>query len=346
MNAKLILWSLFLLLSLSACQPDEVPPPDVSDVPASLEVLRFDRALMALDTNDLAGGIAALGDRFGEFANVYFTHIIPLRRGDFSPAEQLEIMKAFLTFPLITEIDSASTAQFPPAEIEAQREAILQALRYYRYYLPTAPQPDTLVFYLAQFELAAFLYGDGNLGVGLDFFLGPDYNYQRIDAREAIFSRYLARTYTPAHLPEKVMRVVIEDYFPQPRGGSLIDYLIYEGKKLYLLDKVLPATPDSILHEVTAAQMEWLRENEVSIYAHLQKENLLYATEADLIRKLTQPAPTTPGMPTDSPGQAVNYLGRRIVEDFVRANPDVTMEELLAEEDGQKILAAARYKPR
>jgi len=51
-------------------------------------------------------------------------------------------------------------------------------------------------------------------------------------------------------------------------------------------------------------------------------------------------------MPTDSPGQAVNYLGKKIVEAYVKANPRVTMAQLLEISDGQKVLAGARYKPK
>ncbi|MEM1358036.1 MAG: hypothetical protein AAGF89_07550 [Bacteroidota bacterium] len=347
MNAKLTVSTLLIVLSFWSCTGDEeLPPPDVSNVNAPLEVLRFDRSLMALDTGQLLAGLQALDQEYGEFADVYLTHIIPLRRGDFSPEEQTDIIKAFLTFPLVKEIDQEVQLQFPATILEEQRQALQQALRYYRYYLPAAPVPDTLVAYLAQFELAGFLYGDGNLAVGLDFFLGPGYNYEAVDPREPIFSSYLTRSYTPEHLSTKLMRVLISDYLPAPRSGRLIDYLIYEGKILYLLNRVLPEVPDHVIHEVSEEEMTWLWENEIRIYAHLQKERQLYETNADLIRKLTQPAPSSPGMPAESPGQAVNYLGEQIVAAYVKANPRVSMEELLRIEDGQQILAGARYKPK
>lgn len=345
-NVKLTLLSLIALFLWSCSEDEELPPPDISGIASPVTLVRFDRELMALDTADLAGGIRRLDERYPDFTDVYLRQIIPLRRGDFSPEEQLLMMKAFLTFPLIREVDSVVQQRFPAQALEAQQQSLEKALRYYKFYLPFAPRPDTLLTFFSQFELAAALYGDGNLAVGLEFFLGPDYNYQRVDPRETIFSGYLARTYTPEHMTEKLMRVLIEDRVPRPRAGRLIDHLIYKGKKLFLLDKVLPEAPDSILQEVTAAQMEWLHNNEIPIYAYLQKENYLYSTDPTLIKKYTQPSPTTQGMPREAPGQAVNYLGKKIIEAYVRANPRVTMAELLDIEDGQKILAGARYKPR
>lgn len=347
-NAKLTVLSLFLVLILVSCGSDrkELPPPDVSSLRSPVALIRFDRAMMGIDTADVASGMESLDQEFGDFTEVYFRHITPLRRGDLSPEEQLFAMKAFLSYPLIQEVDKLVAERFTPAVMDRQKEQLEQALRYYKYYLPDAPRPDTLVAFVAQFELAAFLYGDGQMAVGLDFFLGPEFDYQSVDAREPIFSDYLARAYTPEHMTSKLMQVLIDDYVPRPRAGRLIDFIIYEGKKAYLLNKVLPETPDQILHETTEEEMEWLRDNEIAIYASLQKENQFFDESPDLVRMLTQPAPSSPGMPAESPGRAVNYLGEKIVEAFIRTNPKTTMEELLAMEDGQKILAGARYKPK
>lgn len=347
-NVKLTVCLLLLVCGFSACNNDneELPPPDVSGINLNVEVLRFDRAMMDIDTLDTGPGIARLDRDFGSFTNIFLKHVIPLRRGDFSPEEQKDVMRAFLTYPLVKNIDRLVTDQFSDADIGEQQANLEQALRYYKYYLPEAAVPDTLVTYLSQFELAAFLYGEGQLAVGLDFYLGPDFDYLTVDPREPIFSAYLSRTYTPEHMTEKLMRVLIEDYLPRPRAGRLVDYLLYEGKKLYLLDRVLPETSDHLIHEVTEEQMGWLERNEIAIYAQLQKENQFYSTDPTLIKKLTQPAPYSQGMPRESPGQAVNFLGKRIIESYVRANPKVTMAELMAIEDGQQILAGARYKPR
>jgi len=346
-NAKIALLSLLILILYWSCGEDDEPtPPDISGTSSPLTLVRFERDLMALDTNDLAASIEKLEQRHPEFTDIYLRRILTLRRGDFSPEEQMMMMKAFLTFPLIAEINRKVNRRFSDEVMEDYREEVERALRYYKYFLPEAPRPDTLLTFTSQFEIATALYGDGNLAAGLEFYLGPEFDYQDVDPRATIFSGYLARSYTPAHLTSKLMKTLIEDRVPVPRAGRLIDHLIYEGKKLYLLDRVLPETPDSVLHEVTAEQMDWLRGNEIAIYAHLQKEKQLYSVNTTLIKKLTQPAPSTQGMPTESPGQAVNYLGKKIVEAYVKANPRVTMARLLEISDGQKILAGARYKPK
>lgn len=345
-NAKLVLLSLLTALLWSCGEDYEEPVPDISAITAPVVLVRFDRDLMALDTNDMAAAMADLEARHPEFTDLYLRRILPLRRGDFSPEEQRMMLRAFVTADFIREVNQEVQVAFPDVKMEQQRAAFERALRYYKFYLPDAPRPDTLMAFTSQFELAAALYGDGDIAVGLEFFLGPDYDYAAVDPRETIFSDYLARSYTPQHLTSKLMQPIIEDRIPKARGGRLIDAIIYEGKKLYLLHRVLPETPDHVLHEITEEQMEWLRANEVPIYAHLQRENHLYRTDPTLIKKYTQPAPSTQGMPPEAPGRAVNYLGLQIVRAYVRANPRLTMAELMAQTDGQAILAGARYKPR
>ncbi|MCP9237458.1 hypothetical protein [Lewinella sp. JB7] len=336
-----------LLLILGSCSPDEPPPPDVSHIDVPLTVLRFDRALAELDTTTLDTEMARLDETFGDFTDVYFTHIVPLRGGDLNPAESSNVLRAYLEYPLTRFVDSIVGQRFGAGpQVQRLTEELRQSLRYYKHYLPGAPLPDTLVTYDSHFELAAFLYGDGQLAAGLEFFLGPDFDYQLVNPEEPIFSDYLARSYTPAHFTGKLLRVLIEDRFPAPRSGRLIDYLVYEGKKLYLLDLLQPETPDHVVYEVSPEEMEWLRDNETEIYAYLQRENELYATDVNKIKKYTGPAPYSQGMPRESPGGAVNYVGRQIVASFLSANPDVSIAELMAMQDGQDILRRARYKPR
>ena len=347
LKVKVIAAALLAGLLLTGCAPEEsFPVPDVSGLESPVTLVRYDRALSALDTADLAAAVATLEDRYPVFTDVYLTDVLPLRRRLSDPEEQLLALRAFFAYPLVREIDSLVSARFTDADLAEQTARLEQALRYYRHYLPNAPRPDTLVTFYSQFEVAAALYGNGDLAAGLEFFLGPDYDYQRVSARDPIFSAYLARSYTPDHLTGKLMRVVIDDFVDPPRGGKLIDHLIYEGKKRFLLERVLPGVPAHVVHEVSPEQQAWLAENEIAIYAHLQKEKHLYATDPVLIRKYTQPAPSSQGMPAESPGQAVNFLGQRIVEAYVRNNPGVDMAALLAETDGQRILAGARYKPR
>ena len=352
-DRRLFIVLLLCLLGWSGCTDDDSPPPpDVSDITVNLTVLRFDQALASLDTTDLTSTLATLDRQYGSFTDVFFTHLVPVRRGDFSPAEGQRVLRAYLDYPLTHFVDSLVAENYGDATggagppVQNLVEELTTSLKYYRHYFPAAPLPDTLVTYTNNFELAAFLYGDGQLAAGLDFFLGPAFDYSQVDPNEPIFSAYLAQSYTPEHFAGKLLRVLLEDRFPPPRSGRLIDYLVYEGKKLYVLERLLPEVPRHVVYEVTEEEMAWLEDNETPIYAYLQREDELYSTDVNKIRKYTGPAPYSVGMPQESPGGAVNFLGRQIVASYMALHPEVTLVELMELGDGQEILRGARYKPR
>ena len=108
-----ILFGAALVVALASCTNEPaVPRPDLSGTDVDLTVLRFDRALAEVDTSAAGGGAAGamsrLGGAFGDFTAVYFTHLIPLRRGDLSPAEQ---RAAFRTVTELTA-DPAATRTY------------------------------------------------------------------------------------------------------------------------------------------------------------------------------------------------------------------------------------------
>lgn len=332
------------LFFLTACGTDEPPPPNVDHLKKELTVLRFEQDLFAIDTNDIANEIAALEAKYTDFTDVYFRYAIPLKRGDFGPNEQVDVLKAFLRYPLIREVYAATQAKF--SELQSSKADLEKAMAYYAYYFPAADVPDTLVTFMSQFEYAGFLYGNNQLAVGLDMYLGPNYDYKAVSPAEPIFSDYLTRTYTPAYLPVKMSQLLIEEQLSEPEQGRLIDYMIYHGKELYLLDLLLPQSPDSLKLEITAAQSAWLQENETEVYIYLQSQELLFETDVRKYRKYIDPSPNSPGMPDGAPGRSANYIGWKIVEQWMKNNPQATIKDLLDIQDGQRILAESRYKPR
>ena len=112
------------------------------------------------------------------------------------------------------------------------------------------------------------------------------------------------------------------------------------------MDHLLPYTQDSIIIEYTEDQLNWCDENQIQIWAYFLKEDLFYETDNNKINKLVNPAPNHPNMPPEAPGRTGNYIGWKIVEAFMQRQPDMTLSDLVAYEDEQKILEISKYKPR
>lgn len=334
---------LLLVATLFSCQSDnEDPVPDVSDIAVDVHLKRFEQDFFRLDTNNLAPDLARLDSLYPNFTPIFFGQLLGLADPALSEADRLAYIRGFLSFPGIRRLYDTTQIVYP--NLDDIRSQYQQAFQFYRYYFPKRPVPDVTT-YISEFSLATFIYDTASLAVGLDFFLGSDYPYQQYNPGNSNFSAYLTRTFDRRHLVSKSLQPLVDDLLGPPMGERLLDMMLYNGKKLYILDRLLPSTPDSVLLEMTTAQTEWLFDNELEMWAYFLQENLLYSSKWQDIRKYVEYSPSSPGMPPEAPGRTADFIGWRIVREYMRRHPQATLDELIALRDAQQLLDASRYKP-
>jgi hypothetical protein len=123
--------------------------------------------------------------------------------------------------------------------------------------------------------------------------------------------------------------------------------MIDNGKKLYILDKIMPYTQDSVIFDYPKSSLDWCKKNEILTWSYILNEKLLFSERKMDWDKLVNPSPMgTVKMPTESPGRVGNWIGYNIVKAYMRKFPETTFEQLLAQKDAQKILDSSKYKPK
>jgi len=332
-------WLLIVLVALffSSCKEEKFIP-DVSKIKVEIKIKRFEQDLFQLDTNDIADGLDQLREKYGNFfEEVYLRIMSDPSRPDAAPEEIIsEIIKNEQVRKLY---DTCMLVYKDPRAVEQE---LSRMFKFYKYYLPERPVPE-VVSYISEFSLGTFTYGDSLVGFSWEFFLGAnDPHYD-----PAIFPNYIQRTMTRDYLLPKIAEAVAGNLVGDAGGNRLLDFMIQNGKTLYIKDLLLPETPDSIKLEYTAEQVKWVENNELEVWAHFLKENLLYSSKMRDIQKLINHSPVAPGgMPQEAPGRTANWLGWQIVKAYMKKFPDTTLEELLAEHDAQTILDKSKYKPK
>ena len=330
--------SFILLVTIyQSCSLDKNIP-DVSHIQSDVKVQRFEQDLFAIDTNNIASGIQSLEAKYGTFYSEVFLKIISdLRNPDATPEELIGKM---VKNEAIRKLHDTCMVIYPNAD--AINEQLSDAFRYYQYYFPNDSVP-TIYSYISEYSLGSFTYEDKYAGFGWDFYLGSDYkgydpNY---------FPNYIKARMSKEYIVPKLVEAIANDKIGQQKGDRFIDYIVHNGKVLYLKDLLLPYTPDSIKLEYSTAQTEWVENNEVKMWAHFLREEYLYSTNHRDFRKLIDHSPIAPpGMPQEAPGRAGNWMGWQIIKSFMNRHPDMPIDELLAMDDAQEILEKGRYKPR
>lgn len=340
----------FFIMSvvLSGCLTSEKKKaPKIPEQDITVDFVRFDHKLMETPNALILDSLQSWNRQYPSFSQIYFQQILKFRSPSLERKEMVEQIEQFKVFPTTSLIQSRIDSIFP--DMEPYNRAIRRAFQYAKYYLKEVP--NMRVYYCnSEFSVQRFLFNDSErvdgIGVSLDLFLGEDFPYQRFMPDIPSFSAYMRRTYTREHLVKKVMEAWVEDVLGENKSSTLLEHMVYNGKKLYVLNKVLPTTPDTILLEYTERQLNWVEHNEQEMWAYLLKNKLFYSHDINKISTLVNPSPTSSGMPPASPGRTGNYLGWKIIEAYMARNPQIDLTGLIKENNAKKILLSSKFKPK
>jgi hypothetical protein len=311
--------------------------PDVSDIAVEVRLDRFDQALFALDTNKIADGLKALAIKYPDFLPFFLTEIA---HDQTNPNETpLEAISGFVTATQVRRIYDSCQVAYP--DLNWLKKDLEQMLRYYRYYFPKKPLPR-FVTAVTEFIGDAYAVNDSLVMIGLDMFLGEQFSGYDPE----YFPQYLRRQFQKDYMTTKVALAMSSRIAGPPPGEKILDYMIHNGKILYLMDRLLPAVPDSMKMGYTRAQMEGCYTNEQEVWARLLELNVLYQNLNNKNQKIVMPSPSADNVFQEAPGEIGNWVGWQIVKAFVQRNPDTSLEEMLNFKDSQQFLEQAKYKPK
>lgn len=341
---RLLLFSFLAMISWPSCQCNKSNDiPDVSHIKAEVKIKRFEKDLFSLDTSGMAGSLEALDQSYPEFAPLFFGQILGSLDPRVAPEGHEAYVKGFITHPEVRKLYDTTMIVYP--DLAFLEKDLEKAFQYLKFYFPGAEEPDLTTF-ISEYTIGYFIYGKNSLALGLDFFLGAEYPYAGYNPGNANFSSYLTRTFNRDHLAMKALLPLADDLTGAPAGNRLLDFMIHNGKKLYILDHLLPFVSDTVIMEYTPAQLAWCKDNELDIWAHFLREDLLYSSSQRDIRKLVEYSPDSPGMPPEAPGRTANWIGWQIVKAYMKRNPQLSMQALIDQRDAQAILDLSKYKPK
>ena len=341
-NRFLFLFGLVLSLALGSCG-ENTSTPSVDHIQPEFDFVRFDQALMNLDTQNFSASLDVLQTQYPAFSKIYFEQILRI------PEEGSKQILDYIHDKTTQALNDSIQSRYK--DMSGIRNEFTRAFQYYEYYFPSHSAPN-LYTTTTEFSVGAFLFTDtlaadslrDAIGISLEFFLGQGFPYHKLgSAGQSTFSSYLTRTFNRDHLVRKAMQVLVEDHFSSPRDNRLIDYMIQNGAQLVIIEHLLPQIADSVLFEWAPAQVNWCQENELQIWAHLIDKDLLYSRRMADIATLIRPAPSSAGMPASSPGQTANYIGYRIIKSYLKQT-GADIQDLVKLKDAQEVLSRSKYK--
>ncbi len=336
------LTALMAAFVVAGCNSDNKP--DVDNVVIELETRRLDRDLASLDTGKIRDELEVLKRKYPDFLDFYLDTLMGFGiRGNYD-ANSDAIRLGLKPFLIHTDIRGVfdSVAQHFPDTKETEKE-LTRGFRYLKHYFPDYHVPQIVYFISGLNQWSVMTLDSAIIGIGLDMYLGSQYPFYSA----VQIPQYVIRKCTPAYIAPNTFQAIYREKYPfVMEDRNLLDLMIQRGKEQYFLSRILPDQPDSVRFGFTQAQLNWCEANEPDVYNFFITQNLLYETSPNKIYRYIFDAPSAAGMPPESPGNIGSWIGYRIITAYLKQHPEMTMPELFAMDQAQKILQDSRYKPR
>jgi hypothetical protein len=343
-------WLIYCLaaLILAACNTEKVP--DVSNIRADLQVQRFEQDFFAIDTNNIGASMRQLQQKYPAFLNDFLINIlgIPLVQGNDTAAESA-IRQFIRDYKPIKDTADKVFASLAGIEKEVKR-----GLQFTKHYFPGYKAPAKLITFIgpldAYYEASLGGYGDiitrDALGVGLQLHMGRNFSVYQTEMGQRLYPNYISRRFEPQYIPVNCMKNIIDDLFPDNSADRpLVEQMIEKGKRMYVLDKLLPYTEDTLKIGYTKKQLQGCYENEGLIWNFFLRNNLLYSIDPAINKTYIQDGPKTEELGEASPGYIGLFVGWQIVKKYMSNNTELSLQQLM-QTNAKKIFEESKYKPK
>lgn len=344
-------WFYAIIIALTgfiACTGNKKVP-NVSHIKVNIEVQRFEQDFFAIDTNHIAAGITLLQQKYPVFLADFIQHILGLSLTDEGGRSDTAIRMFLRDYRLVKDTASKIFSDFTRIENEVKK-----GLQFTKYYFPSYHAPGKLITFIgpldAIFQTTLEKTGDvitqDALAVGLQLHLGKNASLYQSQVAQSLFPQYVSRKFEPAYIAVNCIKNIIDDIFPpKATDKTLLDLAIDKGKRLYVLDKLLPFTADTLKIGYTEAQLKGCYANEGLIWSYLIQNNLIYNSDPLKIQSYVEEGPLTQEIGEGSPGNISLFIGWQIIKKYMEKFPGTTIDELLRL-DARQILQDSKYKPR
>lgn len=317
---------MLLLLLLACSQEREVP--DVSHIPMQIKLVRLEQEIAAIDNEQAARRFI---EKYPAFANAFLFYN-RLRDEAVPISDMVRLGRSTYIDTLAME----ATEHFGNmASIQAELE---EAFRRIKYYYPDFQPP--VIYTMVTGYGNDLTITDSAIFVGLDYFMGKASRYRSPDPNY-IFNHYRKELVVPA-----IVLMLSARYNQLQEGNhTMLNQMIAYGKAYEFTSQILPHVPDSLIIRYTAQEIADCYANQDVIWAHFVKNNLFFETSQIAAKRYIEQRPHTFEIGDECPGRVGTWLGWQIVRAYLQKHPELSLPQLMAEKDVQKIFENSGYKP-
>ena len=330
---------MLIIIISSSCRGRNTP--DVSGIKVPLQLQRFDKDFFSINTNHADQSLQQLQQKYPSFLRDFVYNILALPSQPDSTRAVEQQVKAFISSykPLKDSADKIFT------NLQTTEKEVRKGLQFVKHYFPSYKLPTQLITFIGPINSYGNILTTDALAVGLQLYMGKNFSLYQSEAGQEMYPAYISRRFEKEYIPVNCIKTIVDDIFPDNNAGRpLVEQMVQAGKRLYMLDQLLPETADTLKTGYTQKQLEGCYANEGTIWSFFVQNDLLYVSDPSLIKDYMNDAPQTQAFGKESPGFIGQFCGWQIVKKWMAKNEKVSLEDLL-KTDPKIIFQQAKYKP-
>lgn len=181
---------------------------------------------------------------------------------------------------------------------------------------------------------------DSSMYLGIDYFLGSKATFKPQN------HQYILDRYTPQSLVPMSMLYISGKYNATDRlDHTLLADMIYFGKSFYFCKSTVPCVADSTIIGFTNEQWEESEEHSERIWNHFVGQKLLFVTNEQEKQRYVGERPSVSEIGNKCPGRIGQWLGWKIVNAYMENHPEVTLADLMANQNAKEIFELSKFRP-
>lgn len=296
---------------------------------------RLDKDLFSVNAQNIANKEAEFGKTYGSFYKQFIYSVINANKTD------TNYLLQFVSDKDMRDAYQEVQTNITDKDISELESQLTDCEKRFKYFFPERKTPLNHVAYFSGFNYN-IVYPDSTLGISLEMYLGEDNKFYKM----LQWPQYQRRTLEKAYmLPNLIRGWMITEFDNAQPVNNLLNHMIFYGKIFYLCDALLPDMPDSLKISYSKEQMNYCESYEKNLWGFFAQENRLYENNLKTVTEFTSEGPFTGAISKECPPRIAMWIGWQIVRSYMEHNESVSLQELMKEQDAQKILNKSKYRP-
>ena len=335
-----LLLGLVTILVISGCGNKKEP--DVSAIKIDLQAQRFEQDFFAMDTLQLDAGLQKLHEKYQGFLQDFLFNILALpAQPDSTDVVKKEVTSFIRSYKPVEDSAKEIFKNFTRVTTEIE-----DGLKHVKYYFPQYKIPQKVITFIGPINSYGNIITTDAIAIGLQLYMGENYSLYQSEAGQQLYPLYISKRFAPPYIAAGCIKNIISDMFPESSTGRpMVEQMIDAGKRLYVLDRLLPKTADTIKTGYTTVQLDGSYKNEPFIWSFFLQNDLLFSNDPAITKDYMTDGPKTAVLGESSPGFIGQFVGWQIVKKWMAGNDKISLAELM-NTNSKKIFEEAKYKPK